>query len=115
MNTKTTYTPELCQQLVEQYNSGIGVAELCETHQLSQRSLIAKLSQLGVYKRKGYRTKTGEVPVPKRELIERLGELLDEELELLDSLEKVNKRILKKLIDRLESTNFPLLAKDEPN
>ena len=109
MTTKTTYTPELCELLVQQYQGGYTVEQLSQDHQLSQRSVIAKLSQLGVYKRKGYRTKTGEVPVPKRELIERLGELLDEELELLDSLEKVNKRILKKLIDRLESTNFPVV------
>ena len=103
------YTTELVETLVQQYQSGVLVPELAQQHDLPVRSIIAKLSQLGVYERKGYRTKNGEVPVPKRELIERLGELLDEELELLDSLEKVNKRILKKLIDRLESTNFPVV------
>jgi hypothetical protein len=103
------YTPELVEQLVQQYQSGTPVQTLAQQHELPLRSVIAKLSQLGVYERKGYRTKNGEVPVPKRELIERLGVLLDEELEMLDSLEKVNKRILKKLISRLESTNFPLV------
>jgi hypothetical protein len=96
------YTPELCEQLVSGYKLGTTAQELAQQYELPLRSVIAKLSQLGVYERKGYRTKNGEVPVPKRELIERLGELLDEELELLDSLEKVNKRILRKLIDRLE-------------
>lgn len=96
------YTPELCEQLVQCYQAGTTAQELAQQYELPLRSVIAKLSQLGVYERKGYRTKNGEVPVPKRELIERLGELLDEELELLDSLEKVNKRILRKLIDRLE-------------
>lgn len=109
------YTQELIDELITSYRSGVPVGELAQQYELPLRSVIAKLSQLGVYERKGYRTKTGEVPVPKRELIERLGELLDEELELLDSLEKVNKRILKKLIDRLESTNFPELAKDGSN
>ena len=67
-----------------------------------QRSLIAKLSSLGVYQKKGYLTKRGEVPVKKGEHIETLAELLEVAPEMLESLEKVNKSVLVLLINKLK-------------
>lgn len=61
---------------------------------MPERSVIAKLASLGIYKKKEYRTKRGEVPVPKAEYIEKLAKLLDTDSEFLESLEKVNKSVL---------------------
>lgn len=66
------------------------------------RSVIAKLSSLGVYKKKEYLTKRGEVPIKKEEYIERIAILLEVSSEILESLEKVNKSVLALLAAKLE-------------
>ena len=67
-------------------------AEIIEN--VPERSVIAKLSSLGVYKKKEYLTKRGELPIKKSEYIEKIALLLDVDEETLDSLEKVNKNVL---------------------
>lgn len=64
---------------------------------MPQRSIIAKLSSLGVYTRKPYTNKRGELPTKKSEHIERIAVLLNMNLELLESLEKVNKVVLQRI------------------
>lgn len=88
------YTQEITQQLVELYNNNTSVKEIAEQFDVPERSVIAKLSSLGVYRRKEYRNKRGEVPVKKEELIEKIAELLHCDLDLLESLEKCNKNVL---------------------
>jgi len=88
------YTPETTNKLVEDYLAGVTVTELAEQLQVPERSIIAKLSSLGVYQKKQYLNKRGEVPTKKSEHIERIAQLLDCNLELLESLEKVNKQVL---------------------
>lgn len=94
------YTSEITAKLIEDYKAGKTVADLsAELSQLTgevvpERSIIAKLSNLGVYKKKEYLTKRGEVPVKKEQYIERIGKLLDIDLDLLESLEKVTKTAL---------------------
>ena len=61
---------------------------------MPERSVIAKLSSLGVYKKKNYTNKRGEVPVKKSVHIENIAKLLNMDLELCESLEKVNKLVL---------------------
>jgi hypothetical protein len=56
---------------------------------------------MGIYKKKAYLTKRGEVPVKKGEYIERIAVLLDVSADLLESLEKVNKNILALLAQKL--------------
>lgn len=105
------YTPEITAKLIEDYKGGVTVPDLAK--QLSEsesartgtevvvpeRSIIAKLSALGVYKRKEYLNKRGEPPTKKEEYIARIGKLLDIDLDLLESLEKVTKTALT-LIER---------------
>ena len=43
----------------------------------SVKSIIGKLSREGVYKKTVYKTKTGEDPVTKKELVEELASILD--------------------------------------
>ncbi len=88
------YTKEICDRLVQDYQLGVPVAQLAQQLEVPERSIIAKLSSLGVYTKKSYLNKRGEVPVKKSQHIERIATLLDTNLELLESLEKVNKTVL---------------------
>ena len=88
------YTKEITDRLVQDYQAGKSVDELATELEVPARSKIAKLSSLGVYQRKQYLNKRGEVPIKKSEYIERIGALLNMNLELLESLEKVNKTVL---------------------
>lgn len=98
------YTKEITDRLIADYQAGTGIPELAAQLDVPQRSIIAKLSSLGVYQRRQYLNKRGEVPVKKSEYIERIGKLLDMNLELLESLEKVNKGVLA-VIERELSRN----------
>jgi hypothetical protein len=88
------YTKEICDHMVAQYAAGISVPQLALELDVPERSVIAKLSSLGVYQKKSYLNKRGEVPIKKSEHIERIAVLLNTNLELLESLEKVNKTVL---------------------
>jgi hypothetical protein len=96
------YTKELTERLVRDYEAGIPVEQIASNLDVPLRSVIAKLSSLGVYKKKTYVNKNGEPPVKKELYIEKIAELLDTNLELLDSLEKVNKRVLQLILEALE-------------
>ena len=93
------YDKESSERLVELYKAGMPVAEISTLLQVPDRSVIAKLSSLGVYQRKVYRNKRDEVPVKKEEYIERIAKLMEVNLDILESLEKANKNVLQ-LIER---------------
>lgn len=103
------YTPESTKQLIESYQAGTAVQELALQLQVPERSIIAKLSSLGVYQKKQYLNKRGEVPVKKSEYIEQIASLLDVNQELIESLEKVNKQVLVMLMENLVSKSDPKL------
>ena len=88
------YTKEICDHLVAQYTSGVSVPELAEQLQVPERSVIAKLSSMGVYQKKAYLNKQGLPPVRKSEYIDKLALLLHCPPDQLESLEKVNKTVL---------------------
>lgn len=96
------YTKEVTDKLIADYEADIPVAELAKLLDVPERSVIAKLSSLGVYKKKTYLNKRGEVPIKKSEHIERIAQLLDVHVEILESLEKVNKTVLQLLEHRLQ-------------
>lgn len=98
------YDNETTKLLVERYtNQAASVAELALEFDVPERSIIAKLSSLGVYKRKEYLDKQGNPPMKKEEYIEKIAKLLDTNIELLESLEKVNKSVLKLLEEALST------------
>ena len=103
------YTKEICDRMVQLYQQQVPVAEIAQEFEVPERSIIAKLSSLGVYQKKTYTNKRGEVPVKKSEHIERIADLLDCDLELLESLEKVNKLVLK-LIEQKLTQSDPKLS-----
>lgn len=88
------YDKETTDKLLADYASGKSTKEIAEELDVPDRSVIAKLSSLGVYQRKQYTNKRGELPVKKEEYIARIAKLLDVNQELLESLEKVNKNVL---------------------
>lgn len=96
------YTTEITNKIVADYQNEVTVAEIAAELNVPERSIIAKLSSLGVYKKKQYLTKRGELPIKKEEYIERIGALLQVNLDTLESLEKVNKSVLALLEKRLQ-------------
>jgi hypothetical protein len=88
------YDKETTDKLINLYKSGIPVSEISTQFDVPERSVIAKLSSLGVYRRKEYKNKRGETPIKKEEYIERIAKLMSVNLDLLESLEKANKNVL---------------------
>jgi len=98
------YTKEITEQLVQDYRQGVTVESIAEKLQVPPRSVIAKLSSLGCYQKKTYLNKLGQPPVKKAEHIDKLAMLLEVPSDHLESLEKVNKRVLELLIKKLEES-----------
>lgn len=95
------YTKEVTEKLIQDYKSGLPVDQIADHLEVPQRSVIAKLSSLGVYQKKQYLNKRGEPPVRKDEYVDRIATHLGVAPEVLDSLEKVNKNVLRMLDERL--------------
>ena len=96
------YTKEMTDKLLLDYKIGVTTHEIALELDVPERSVIAKLSALGVYRKKEYRNKRGEVPIKKEQYIERIAELLNVNIDILESLEKCNKNVLKLLEDALK-------------
>ena len=94
------YTQDQTEYMVEQYKnkpSRITVDRLAKELDKSPKSIIGKLSREGVYRRSVYKTKTGESPVTKIELVAELAEALGISPGVLAGLEKAPKNVLKVL------------------
>lgn len=100
----TNYTPEQTAQIVSDYKAGIPVAEIAEALGKTTRSIIAKLSREGVYKRKEYTSKTGDAPVKKDTLADKIGALCDLTEAEMESVAKANKTALAKILNKLSLT-----------
>ena len=69
------YTEEQVDLMKEQYTKNPSretVENLAETLDKSIKSIIGKLSREGVYKKTVYKTKTGEDPETKKEIVQDL-------------------------------------------
>ena len=89
-----TYTPEVIAEISAIYTANPGldtVATLAKKLDVSPRSIISKLSSLGIYKKKEYLNKRGEPPIKKEIYIDGIAEMLGIEPQLLESMEKVTK------------------------
>lgn len=91
------YTKEITDKIQADYLAGRSVAEIAIELSVPERSIIAKLSASGIYKKKEYRNKRGELPIKKEEYIERIAKLLNVNIDILESLEKANKHVLQLL------------------
>ena len=99
------YTKEITDKMMADYANEVSVDDIAAELDVAIRSVISKFSSLGVYKKKQYTNKRGEVPIKKEEYIERIGALLDVNLDMLESLEKVNKSVLVMLEAALKEAN----------
>ena len=70
----------------------------------SIKSIIGKLSREGVYRREIYKTKSGETPVTKVEIVSNIAEALGLEVDNLLGLDKAPKNTLKTLEKGIESS-----------
>ena len=77
------------------------VEELAEELNKSIKSIIGKLSREGIYVKAIYRTKTGELPVTKAEIIVKIANELGADSSKLIGLEKAPKQELKYLLEKV--------------
>ena len=94
------YTKEQTEYIVKKYEKEPTMhTVLCLAEELNKthKSIIGKLSREGVYKRAVYKSKSGESPITKLELVNNIAENLGVEVESLVGLEKSPKATLKTL------------------
>lgn len=104
MTAKTVnYTPEQTAKMVADYNAGVTVEAMAEALGKSVRSIVAKLSREGVYRKKTYTTKTGEAVVKKDAWADYIGEALGLTEADTESLTKANKTALAKIADFIKA------------
>ncbi len=99
------YTPEQTAKMVEAYKAAPTaetVEAIAKELGKSVRSIVAKLSREGVYKKKEYTTKQGEKPVKKDELADKLAAVFGLTEAEADSLTKANKTALTKILAKFE-------------
>ena len=94
------YSEETTKYMVEKYKASPEretVEDLAKELSKSIKSIIGKLSREGVYRREIYKTKTGELPITKVEIVSHIADGLGIEVESLSGLEKAPKATLTKL------------------
>jgi hypothetical protein len=96
------YTNEQTLKIIEDYQNGVPVLDIANEYNVPTRSIVAKLAAAGVYKRQEYRNKRGEVPIKKEEYITRIAKLLEVNVDILESLEKANKKVLQLIEEALK-------------
>lgn len=95
-----SYTEQITKELIEAYENEPTretVERLAETYDKSVKSIIGKLSREGVYRREVYRSKTGDLPITKVEVVNSIADVLGIEPESLAGLEKAPKAALRNL------------------
>ncbi len=100
----SNYSSEQVSFMIEKYQAKPDretVDKLAEELNKSIKSIIGKLSREGVYRKAVYKTKTGELPVTKAELIIKIADTLNANSEKLKGLEKAPKQELKYLYELL--------------
>jgi hypothetical protein len=98
------YTPEQTAKMVADYSAGVTVESIAESMGKTVRSVVAKLSREGVYKKKEYVSKTGEKPVKKDAHADAIGAILQLSEGEIDSLTKANKSALKTIFEALANS-----------
>ena len=98
------YTEEQVNYMVKAYETEPTretVDALADELNKSVKSIIGKLSREGVYQKQVYKTKTGEVPMTKADIILNLSQLLDIDSTRIMGLEKAPKQDIKYLTENV--------------
>lgn len=96
------YTPEQTTDVLAGYMAGEDVKSIAQRMGKSTRSIVAKLTREGVYKKKEYVSKTGEKPVKKDIHADAIGALLGLTEPDTQSLTKANKAALVAIFKALQ-------------
>ena len=94
------YTEEQVKHMIEAYTDKpdrATVDMLAEELNKSIKSIIGKLSREGVYQKAIYKTKTGEIPMTKNEIINNMATFLEIDSSKIMGLEKAPKQDIKYL------------------
>lgn len=94
------YTDQQTEYMVIAYTKSptpATVEALALQMEKSSKSIIGKLSREGVYQRAVYKSKTGQAPITKADLVSNIAENLGIEIEDLVGLDKSPKNALKAL------------------
>ena len=98
------YTQEEVAVMIDRYVANPSrdtVEDLAVEFNKSIKSIIGKLSIEGVYQKAIYKTKTGELPITKAELIIQLADVMNSDSAKLVGLEKAPKQDLKYLLEKV--------------
>ena len=98
------YTPEQTVQMLADYAGGMTTEAIADSLGKTVRSVVAKLSREGVYRKKEYVGKTGERPVKKDVHADAIGAVLGLSEGEIDSLTKANKSALTKIFQALANS-----------
>lgn len=98
------YTPEQTARARTDYANNIPVAEIAAALGKSVKSVVAKLSREGVYKKAEYKTKAGEKVVKKDAHASAIGAVLRLSEADVDSLTKANKSALVAIFEALSNS-----------
>ena len=102
------YTDEQTAKMKADYLAGVTAEAIAQELGKTVRSVVAKLSREGVYKRKEYTSKTGEKPVKKDEHADYIGKALAMNENDIESLTKANKTALKAIADFIRAEKEPV-------
>lgn len=105
MSKTVNYTPEMTAEMVAAFTANPTketVAALAAKMGKNVRSVIAKLSREGVYKKAEYVTKKGEKPETKEHKVARIAEAMGVTAEKLAGLENASKATLDLILDKME-------------
>jgi hypothetical protein len=99
---KENYSAETTAALLKAYETEKNTETLAKMFGKTAKSIVAKLSREKVYVKATYKTKTGEAPVSKEAIVSRIATLLNQNEEVLESLEKATKPALLIIQNALE-------------
>ena len=102
------YTEEQTKYIKEQYLANPcreTVNRLAEELDKPVKSIIGKLSREEVYRREVYKTKTGDKPITKIEIVAEIAIALEIDSDKLEGLEKTPKLVLKLVAGRILGLN----------
>ena len=105
----SNYTQEQVEHMIELYTAEPTretVEKLSEEFGKSIKSIIGKLSREGVYQKAVYKTKTGEIPVTKAQLVVDIATLLEIDSSRIVGLEKAPKQDIKYLHDTINGGHY---------
>ena len=99
------YTDAQVEHMVEAYQAKpdrATVDMLAEDLDKSVKSIIGKLSREGVYQKAIYKTKSGEVPMTKHEIINNMATFLEIDSSKIMGLEKAPKQDIKYIYEVIQ-------------